>query len=73
MSMILQDTKEIRKLLPHEQTKRLHRIDDFKGIASIFWSGEVLSLAHGFVNDTFPGISIYLLSFSLVRDTWLWD
>jgi fatty acid desaturase len=36
MSMTLQDTKEIRKLIPNEQTKRLHRINDFKGIGSIF-------------------------------------
>ena len=35
MSIILQDTKEIRKLIPHERSSKLHRVNDFKGIASI--------------------------------------
>lgn len=36
MSTVLNDTMEIRQLIPKEQTKKLHRIDDFKGIGSIF-------------------------------------
>jgi fatty acid desaturase len=34
--MVIEDSKEIRKLIPHEQTKNLHKINDLKGIGSVF-------------------------------------
>ena len=61
MSIILQDTKEIRKLIPHERSSKLHRVNDFKGIASILLEWTCI-LACAWLCQTYFSWYFYLFS-----------